>query len=62
MSRQFGASVRAAFEEDKAVLEAVQLGIENAQSPLQPLYIDAGPARFRRELQRRIEAESNPDG
>jgi vanillate O-demethylase monooxygenase subunit len=62
VSRQFGASVRAAFEEDKAVLEAVQLGIENAQSPLQPLHIDAGPARFRRELQRRIDAESNADG
>jgi phenylpropionate dioxygenase-like ring-hydroxylating dioxygenase large terminal subunit len=57
VSRQFGAAVRAAFEEDKVVLEAVQLGIENARTPLQPLYIDAGPARFRRELQRRIDAE-----
>lgn len=62
VSRQFAASVRAAFDEDKVVLEAVQVGIENARSPLQPLYIDAGPARFRRELQRRIEAESNADG
>ncbi|WP_293848769.1 aromatic ring-hydroxylating dioxygenase subunit alpha, partial [Steroidobacter sp.] len=61
VSRDFGESVRGAFEEDKAVLEAVQLGIENAQSPFQPLFIDAGPARFRRELQRRIDAESNAD-
>ena len=61
ISRQFAASVRAAFEEDKAVLEAVQLGIESAQSPVQPLYIDAGPARFRRELLRLIEVESVVD-
>ena len=61
VSRQFGAAVRAAFEEDKVVLEAVQRGIENTRTPTQPLYIDAGPARFRREMQRRIDAESNAD-
>ena len=62
VSHRFAASVRAAFEEDKVVLEAVQIGIENARSPLQPLYIDAGPARFRRELQRLIDSESDADG
>lgn len=58
VTRSFGASVRAAFEEDRVILAAVQRGMDNCTSPPIDIAIDAGPNRFRRRLQRLIEAES----
>jgi vanillate O-demethylase monooxygenase subunit len=57
VSAVFAASVRAAFEEDKVVLEAVQRGMQNPRTPNIDLKIDAGPSRFRRRLRQLIEAE-----
>ncbi len=49
--------VRAAFLEDKAVLEACEIGLSTATSRTVDLAIDAGPLRFRRLLDKRIERE-----
>ena len=57
VSRQFAVSVRAAFEEDRRVLEAVQIGMDEQTSPHINLKIDAGPMQFRRRLADRIQAE-----
>jgi vanillate O-demethylase monooxygenase subunit len=56
VSRQFSEDVRHAFEEDRAVLEAVQTGLEKSPSTLD-LPLDSGPLRFRRKLQQLIDAE-----
>lgn len=58
VTRSFGASVRAAFEEDRVILGAVQRGMDACTSPPIDIAIDAGPNRFRRRLQKLIEAES----
>jgi len=57
VSEAFASSVRAAFEEDRVVLEAVHRGMARRSTPGVNLRIDAGPIRFRRALARRIEAE-----
>lgn len=57
ISAQFAKSVRGAFEEDRAVLAAVQKGMTNKRTPHLDLKIDVGPLRFRRNLARLIEAE-----
>ena len=57
VSRKFGASVRAAFEEDRVVLNAVQKGMDAMRTPNLDLKIDAGPLRFRRQLDKMIAAE-----
>jgi phenylpropionate dioxygenase-like ring-hydroxylating dioxygenase large terminal subunit len=57
VSRRFSQSVRGAFEEDRVVLEAVHKGMANMTTPNIGLRIDAGPARFRREIAARIAAE-----
>lgn len=57
VSRRFDASVRAAFEEDRVILEAVHRGIANERAPHLNLPIDAGPLRFRRRVAEMIEAE-----
>lgn len=57
VSRQFAASVRAAFEEDRIILEAVQQGLDSASHPPVHLPIDAAPMRFRRLLAGHIESE-----
>jgi len=57
VSRAFAASVRAAFEEDRVVLEAVHRGMGRKTAPTINLGIDAGPTRFRIALAKRIEAE-----
>jgi len=57
VSRVFAQSVRGAFEEDKVVLEAVQLGMEQALTPHLDLVIDGGPSRFRRRLKQLVQAE-----
>jgi vanillate O-demethylase monooxygenase subunit len=57
VSRRFDASVRAAFEEDRVILEAVHRGIAQQRTPHINLPIDAGPLRFRRRVAEMIEAE-----
>jgi phenylpropionate dioxygenase-like ring-hydroxylating dioxygenase large terminal subunit len=47
-----------AFLEDKAVLEAVHLGMANRRSPYLDLALDAGSLRFRKLLRQRIDAET----
>lgn len=59
VSRQFAVSVRAAFEEDRRVLEAVQIGMDEQSTPHINLKIDAGPLQFRRRLAERIQAEQS---
>lgn len=53
----FAASVKAAFLEDKVILEAVQIGMDTRQTPNINLPLDAGPLRFRRRLAELIAAE-----
>lgn len=57
VSRRFAASVRAAFEEDKAVLQAVHRGMAARATPNIDLGSDQGPLRFRRRLAQMIAAE-----
>ncbi|RXT56006.1 (2Fe-2S)-binding protein [Bosea sp. Tri-44] len=57
ISAQFATSVRGAFEEDRAVLTAVQKGMDDKRTPNLDLKIDNGPLRFRRRLTQLIEAE-----
>jgi phenylpropionate dioxygenase-like ring-hydroxylating dioxygenase large terminal subunit len=57
VSRQFNEDVRHAFNEDRAILAAVHAGMENRRTPNLNLAIDAGPLRFRRGMQRLIDAE-----
>ena len=57
ISAQFAASVRGAFDEDRAVLTAVHKGMADKRTPNLDLKIDVGPMRFRRNLAKRIEAE-----
>ena len=49
--------VRAAFEEDRDVLNAVYKGMRNKATPNLDLDIDAAPFRFRRVLDRLIASE-----
>ena len=56
ISAQFAKSVRGAFDEDRAVLTAVHLGLANKRTPNLDLKIDVGPMRFRRNLAKLIEA------
>ena len=58
VSATFAKSVRAAFLEDKSVLEAVQIGMDNKLTPNLDLKIDAGPLRFRRRLDQLVSQES----
>jgi vanillate O-demethylase monooxygenase subunit len=50
--------VQAAFEEDRVILNAVQIGQETKRTPNIDLAIDGGPLRFRRTLERKIAAEA----
>ncbi|MDB5836947.1 MAG: aromatic ring-hydroxylating dioxygenase subunit alpha [Caballeronia sp.] len=58
VSRQFNEDVRHAFEEDRLILTAVHAGMANKRTPNLDLPLDAGPLRFRRSLQRLIEAQT----
>lgn len=62
LSKAMSEDVRHAFEEDRAVLAEVQIGIENATSGLIDLGIDEGPLRFRHLLEERIKAEIAASG
>jgi hypothetical protein len=57
VSNTLAAAVRAAFEEDRVVLEAVHRGMARMATPNINLPIDSGPLRFRRRLAQLIEAE-----
>jgi vanillate O-demethylase monooxygenase subunit len=56
VSRQFSEDVRQAFEEDRAVLEAVHRGMAKSPSTMN-LPLDSGPLRFRRRMGEMIDAE-----
>ncbi|MEJ0085666.1 MAG: aromatic ring-hydroxylating dioxygenase subunit alpha [Pseudomonadota bacterium] len=57
VSASFATSVRAAFEEDKRILEVVDKGMQSPRTPNIDLPSDAGPTRFRRRLAVLIRAE-----
>ena len=58
LSEMMSEDVREAFEEDRAVLNEVQIGMDTATSPNINLPIDAGPLRFRRQLEAMIAGEA----
>lgn len=60
VSSQFSADVRHAFEEDRAILSAVHIGMAKNPSKLD-LPLDSGPMRFRRRMQQMIDAERSQD-
>lgn len=55
----FAEAVRGAFLEDKAILEAVQVGMDEMHTPNINLPLDGGPLRFRRRLAELIAAEKD---
>ncbi|MDR3495559.1 MAG: aromatic ring-hydroxylating dioxygenase subunit alpha [Ancalomicrobiaceae bacterium] len=59
IDEMMGQSVRGAFLEDKDILEAVQRGMDEMQSPNINLPLDGGPLRFRRRLAELVAAERN---
>ncbi len=59
ITQKIAAGARAAFEEDREILEAVHLGMKNAATPNISLGVDAAAVQFRRALHKRIEAEQN---
>ncbi|MDA7424368.1 aromatic ring-hydroxylating dioxygenase subunit alpha [Thalassococcus lentus] len=61
LSKLMSEDVRKAFEEDRAVLSEVQKGMSSKTSPHIDLPIDAGPLRFRRQLQAMINEEAQVD-
>ena len=61
LSAMMSEDVRKAFEEDRAVLNAVQIGMEGKTSAHIDLGIDAGPLRFRRKLEAMIAEEAMVD-
>lgn len=61
VSRQFDEDVRHAFAEDRVVLSAVHQGMANKRSPSIDLASDAGPLRFRRNLEQLIANEQRGD-
>lgn len=57
VSRMMAEGVRSAFMEDSVVLSACQIGLTNTRTAPIDLAIDAGPLRFRRQLEKRIAEE-----
>lgn len=57
-TRRMDEGAMAAFLEDRDILNAVQIGMDEAGTPHLDLGLDAGALRFRRVLQRRIDAEN----
>ena len=58
ITQRVAAGARAAFEEDRVILEAVHKGMKNRSSQATGLVLDAAAARFRRGLVERITRES----
>jgi vanillate O-demethylase monooxygenase subunit len=50
ITRKVAAGARAAFEEDRAILRAVHLGMKTKTTPTTGLLLDAAAARFRKGL------------
>lgn len=61
LSQMMSEDVRHAFEEDRAVLNAVQIGMSTKNSPHIDLGIDGGQLRFRRKLEAMIAEEALVD-
>ena len=61
LSQMMTEDVQHAFEEDRAVLNAVQIGMANKRTPHIDLPIDGGQLRFRRQLQAMINEETHVD-
>lgn len=61
LSAMMSEDVRQAFEEDRAVLDAVQKGMADKTSPHIDLPIDGGQLRFRRQLEAMIAQEAMVD-
>lgn len=61
LSKMMSEDVRKAFEEDRAVLDEVQIGMTEKTSPHIDLGIDAGQLRFRRQLEAMIAQEAMVD-
>ena len=61
LSKMMSEDVRDAFEEDRAVLNEVQIGMDTAASPPINLSIDGGQLRFRRQLKAMIAEEAMAD-
>jgi len=59
VSERMNAGARMAFEEDRAVLEKVHLGMKAPATPYIDLGLDAGAKRFRLMMSRLIEAEQH---
>jgi Vanillate O-demethylase oxygenase C-terminal domain len=57
VSEAMTVAVRAAFEEDRVILNAVQAGFASSQSPHIHLPTDNAPLRFRRKIKERIGLE-----
>ena len=57
ITRKVAEGARSAFREDKAILEAVHLGMKRRETPNLNLALDAGSIRFRRRLEQLIVAE-----
>ena len=58
LTRRIAAGARAAFEEDRVILEAVHRGMQSPATPTTGLMLDAAATRFRRGLTQRIEQEA----
>jgi len=61
LSQMMSEDVQHAFEEDRAVLNEVQKGMDERTSPHIDLPIDGGQLRFRRQLQAMINEEAQVD-
>lgn len=60
MSKRMFEGAVMAFHEDKAILERVQTGMDNRTTPYLNLGLDMGAMRFRKKVQKAIEAEQAP--
>ncbi len=58
ITRKVAAGAKAAFEEDRAILEAVHLGMRHKTTPTTGLLLDAAATRFRKGLADRIAQEN----
>lgn len=61
LSRMMSEDVKHAFEEDRAVLNDVQIGMSNKSTPNIDLEIDGGQLRFRRQLDAMIVQEQRAE-
>ncbi len=58
ITRKVAAGAKAAFEEDRAILRAVHLGMKHKTTPTTGLLLDAAATRFRKGLAERIAREN----